>query len=108
MKAAAIALLFCLLPTPGFAAQVYGTLRESGRPVANVRVEAVCGSNTYSALTDNYGSYQLFAKEAGRCTLRVYFQNQVPETFIDSYSDPAHNDFDLIRQPDGRYELRRK
>ena len=110
MKAPAFALLLlCLFPSPGFAAQVYGTLRESDKPVGpNVRVDVVCGKSTYSAVTDNYGSYQLFAKEPGKCTLRVYYQNQAPETTIDSYSDPAHDDFDLIRQPDGQYQLRRK
>ncbi len=111
MKAAAFALLlFCSFPSPGFAAQVYGTLRESDKPVGpNVRVDVVCGKSTYSAVTDNYGSYKLFAKETGKCTLRVYYANKIPtETTIDSYSDPVHYDFDLIRLPDGRYQLRRR
>ncbi len=110
MKVTTFALtLLCLFPSPSLAAQVYGTLRESDRPVGpNVKVEIVCGSNTYSAVTDNYGSYKLFARETGKCTLRVYYRNQVPQTIIDSYSDPAHYDFDLIRQADGQYELRRK
>lgn len=109
MKATALSLLLlCLFPSSGFAAQIYGTLRESGRPVgSNVKVDVVCGSSTYSAMTDNYGSYQLFARETGKCTLRVYYKNQAPETKIDSYSDAAHNDFDLILS-DGQYQLRRK
>lgn len=102
-------LFFCLFPSSSSAAQVYGTLRESDRSVGpNVRVEVVCGTSVYRALTDEYGSYQLFARETGRCTLRVYYQNQMPETSINSYNEPAHNDFDLVREPDGRYELRRR
>ena len=109
MKATVSAvLLICLFPASGFAAQVYGTLRESGRPAANVTVEVVCGSSKYSAVTDNYGSYRLFAKESGKCRLRVYYQNQTPETVIDSSNDPAHYDFDLIRQGNGQYQLGRK
>lgn len=110
MKAATIALTFlCLFPSTSIAAQIYGTLRESDRPVGpNVRVGVVCGSSTYSAVTDNYGSYRLFARETGKCTLRVYYKSQLPQIVIDSYNDPAHYDFDLIRLPDGRYELRRK
>jgi hypothetical protein len=110
MKAAGFALLvFLSIPSLGLAAQLYGTLRESDKPVGpNIRVEAVCGSSTYPAVTDNYGSYKLFAREIGKCALRVYYKNQVPQITIDSYNDPTHYDFDLIRQPDGHYQLRRK
>jgi hypothetical protein len=60
MKAAAFfLLLLCSFVSPAFAGQLYGTLMESGRPVGpNVKVEVVCGSSTYPAVTDNYGSYQ--------------------------------------------------
>ncbi len=110
MKVASIALvLYCFFPSLGFAAQVYGTLRESDRPVGpKVPVKVVCGSSTYTAATDNYGSYKLYAKETVKCTLRVVYQGQEPQTSIDSYNDPAHYDFDLIRQPDGHYQLRRR
>jgi hypothetical protein len=110
MKVAATAfLLLILFPNFGTAAQVYGTLRELDRPVAaNIRIEIVCGGNVYPAVTDNYGSYKLFARETGKCTFRVYYQNQVPQMIIDSYTDAAHYDFDLVRQTDGRYQLKRK
>jgi hypothetical protein len=109
MKATAFALLLfsCFLPSRGFAAQVYGTLRESGRPVPNVKVEVLCGSSTYSAVTDNYGSYRLFARETGKCTLRVTGNGKTGQTIIDSYTDPAHYDFDLIPQG-SQYQLVRK
>jgi hypothetical protein len=100
-------LIVCLCSSLGFAAQVYGTLRQSGRPVPNVTVEVLCGNSTYSAVTDNYGSYRLFAKETGRCTLRARYQNQLPSAPIDSYNDPAHYDFDLILQGN-QYQLVRK
>jgi hypothetical protein len=108
MKAAIFVLVLCLCPCGALAGQVYGTLRESDRPVPNVRVEAVCGNSTYPAVTDNSGVYRLFAKETGKCTIRAYYQNQTPETLIDSYPNPAHYDFDLIRQANGQYELRRR
>jgi hypothetical protein len=109
MRAATLTLiLFSLFPGTSLAGQVYGTLRDSGRPVgANIKVEIVCGSNAYSAMTDNYGSYKLFARENGKCAFRVYYQNQMPQTTIDSYADAAHYDFDLVLTG-GRYELRRK
>ena len=91
-----------------WAGQIYGTLRESDRPIANVKIEVVCGNNTYSAVTDNSGLYRLFAKDTGRCVARAYYQNQAPQTGIDSYPNPAHYDFDLVRLPNGQYELRRR
>ena len=99
-------LSYCCLSV--FAGQLYGTLRQSDRPVPNVKVEVTCGNSTYSAVTDNAGLYRLFAKETGRCAVRAYYQNQTPQTFIDSYPNPAHYDFDLIRQASGQYELRRR
>ena len=110
MKAVLLVLvLLCLCPGPTLAGQVYGTLRESDRPVGqNIRVEAVCGNSTYSAVTDNSGVYRLFARETGKCTIRAYYQNQSPQAVIDSYPNPAHYDFDLIRQANGQYELRRR
>jgi hypothetical protein len=109
MKAKVLTLLLiCLFPGLGFAAQVYGTLRESGRPVnANVTVEVICGKSTYSAVTDNYGSYRLFARETGKCTLRVTGNGKTGQTIVDSYTDPAHYDFDLIPQGN-QYQLVRK
>jgi len=110
MKISALVLLiFCFCPNSCFAAQIYGTLRDTGRPVGpRVKVEVTCGRSLYPAETDNYGSYKLFANETGRCTLRVHYQNQAPEIAVDSYRDPAHNDFDLIREPNGQYLLRRR
>lgn len=108
MKAKAFALaLFCLVPSLGFSAQVYGTLRESGRPAPNVTVEVGCGKSTYPAVTDNYGSYRLFARETGKCTLKVTGNGRTGQTMIDSYTDPAHYDFDLIPQGN-QYQLVRK
>jgi hypothetical protein len=99
-------LFFCCSPV--FAGQIYGTLRESGRPVPNVKIDVICGGNTYSAVTDNGGLYRLFAKETGGCTIRAYYQNQIPQSSLDSYPNPAHYDFDLIRNANGQYELRRR
>ena len=94
--------------SPVWAGQIYGTLREADRPIGNVKIEVVCGNSTYSAVTDASGLYRLFAKETGRCVARAYYQNQAPQIVIDSYANPAHYDFDLVRQQNGQYELRRR
>jgi hypothetical protein len=45
MRSATLALiLFSLFPRTSLAGQVYGTLRDSGKPVgANIKVEIICG-----------------------------------------------------------------
>ena len=94
-----------LFPTAAFAGEVYGTLKEGDKPVgAHIRVEIVCGRNPYSAQTDQYGSYRLYVRDLGRCTLRVPYKNQTPEFAIQSYSDPERYDFQLV-PVDGRYVL---
>ena len=110
MKVTVFALfLFSFVPSLGFAAQLYGTLRESDRPVGDSLIEVVCGAGHYAATTDKYGSYKLYARETGKCTLTVNYRGQRPQTIIDSYNDPAHYDFDLIRQPPaGPYRLQRR
>ncbi len=110
MKVAAFVLvLFSFFPSLCFAAQIYGTLRESDRPVGDSRIEVVCGTGHYADTTDKYGSYKLYAKEMGKCTLTVTYRGQRPQAIIESYNDPAHYDFDLIRQPPaGPYHLQRR
>jgi len=104
-----VLLLFTLFSSPGFAAQIYGTLRESDRPVDGAQIEVVCGTSHYVDKTDKYGSYKLYAKEVGKCTLTVTHRGQNPRAPIESYDDPAHYDFDLIRQqPAGTYRLQRR
>jgi len=103
-----LAFFFVSSCSPAWAGQIYGTLRETDRPISNVKIEVVCGNSTYSAMTDASGLYRLFAKETGRCAVRAYYQNQTPQTVIDSYANPAHYDFDLVRQQNGQYELRRR
>ncbi len=112
MKAAAFVLVlfsFSFLPSLGFAAQIYGTLRESDRPVGGSRIEVECGTSHYADTTDKYGSYKVYAKEMGKCTLTATHRGQRPQAIIESYDDPAHYDFDLIRQPPaGPYRLQRR
>jgi hypothetical protein len=110
MKVAALALvLLCIVPCLAFGAQIYGTLRESNRPVGpNVPVDLDCNNNRYPTKTDNYGSYKLYARETTKCTLTVTYKGSSPSTPVVSYDDPAHYDFDLIRQPDGKYQLQRR
>ncbi|HJZ68628.1 MAG TPA: hypothetical protein VKF81_10945 [Blastocatellia bacterium] len=105
-----LVLLLFLLPTVVFAAQVYGSLKEGGRPVGRgCKVVVDCSGELYERETDDYGSYSVYAARKGKCTLQVYYQGQWSSRFdIYSYDDPVRYDFDLVRDGNGQYFLRRK
>jgi hypothetical protein len=102
--------LMLIVVPPAFSAQIYGSLKEGDRSVgAGVKVIIECAGGTDSKETDGYGSYNLYVRPTGKCTFRVYYQGKwsVPFT-IYSYDDPVRYDFELIRQGDGQYALKRK
>ena len=109
MRLACLLGVFILgLAGPAFAGKIYGSLAEGGKPVAQgVKVEVTCGSNSYSAQTDAYGSFRLFVSDKGKCTLKVYYQQQTPSTEINSYEGSVQYDL-ILEKKEGQYTLRRK
>ena len=87
------------------AGQLYGSLKENGRPV-NVAFEIRCPGQSYRGQTDGNGAYAINAVK-GRCSLVVYYQGQSPTADIFSYDNPVRYDFDLV-QVNGQYTLRRR
>lgn len=111
MKTIRLALLLIIFsPSVASAAQIFGTLKEGDRPVGKgVNVVVECAGGGDSKETDAYGSYNLFVRQSGKCTLKVFYQGQWSAPFtIYSYNDPVRYDFELVRQGDGQYALRRK
>jgi hypothetical protein len=91
-----------------FAGKIYGGITEGGKPVPQgVKVEVTCGSNTYSAQTDAYGAFNLFAAAQGKCLLKVAYQGQTPSIEINSYEGSVQYDLILEKQG-GQYTLKRK
>ena len=57
------------------AGNIYGSVTEGGKPVAQgTKLEVTCGSNKYGAETDANGAFKLFAKDTGKCTLKVSYR----------------------------------
>jgi hypothetical protein len=111
MKTIHTALLLILFsPAVASAAQIFGTLKEGDRPVGKgVSVAIECQGGGDSKDTDAYGSYNLFARQPGKCTLKVLYGGQWSKPFpIYSYNDPVRYDFELVRQGDGQYALVRR
>jgi len=91
-----------------FAGKIYGSITEGGKPVAQgVKIEVTCGSDNYSAQTDAYGAFNLFAMAQGKCLLKVNYQGQTPSIEISSYESSVQ--YDLILEKQGnQYTLKRK
>ncbi len=89
------------------AGEIYGTLRESGRPVekgAGIEITAPGGTKIGSGTTDQFGSYRVFVKPKGKCTLIVHYRGRAFDPLaIYSYSNAVR--YDLTIEGD---QLRRK
>ena len=90
------------------AGKIYGSITEGGKPVAQgVKVEVSCGTNNYTAQTDAYGAFNVFAMDQGKCVIKVSYQNQTPSLEINSYEGSVQ--YDLILEKQGaQYTLKRK
>lgn len=101
--------LILFIPSSIYAGQVYGSLTERNRSVEpGVRIIIGCGPNTYKGVTDKYGSYNIYVPQRGKCNMTVFYGKERPTTSIYSYSDPIRYDFELVRDHQGRYVLRRR
>src|SRR5438105_1921650 len=81
----ALMLILCVTST-AFAGNVYGSITDSGKPVAKgVKIEISCGDKKYNAETDENGSFKLFVPDKGKCGLKVAYQGETPSFDINSY-----------------------
>jgi hypothetical protein len=94
--------------TSALAGKIHGSISEGGKPVAQgVKVDVTCGANNYNAQTDGYGAFNLFAKDTGKCVLKVTYQGQTPSIEINSYDNSVQ--YDLVLEKQGaQYTLKRK
>jgi hypothetical protein len=97
-----------LLAASSFAGEIYGTITQDGKPVGkDVAVTIEIGGQSYSKVTDEFGSYRIFVAESGKGTVKIAFKKQNISGEIESYSTPVR--FDLaIENKDGHYALRRQ
>ena len=90
------------------AGNIYGSITEGGKPIAQgVKLEVACGANKYGAETDANGAFKLFAKDQGKCMLKVTYQGQSPSFEINSFEGSVQYDLVLEKQG-GQYVLKGK
>jgi hypothetical protein len=109
MKTSGLVLLALLLPASRVTAgELYGTIADGGKPLApGVKVEISAPDTAYSTVTDKFGSYRLFVKEKGKCTLTVSVRDQSPSVGLVSYDKSTRYDW-ILETKDGKLSLRRR
>src|SRR5437762_11146133 len=100
MRRAYVLLLLILgFTTLAFAGKIYGSITEGGKPVAQgVKVDVTCGANNYSAQTDAYGAFNVFATDKGKCLLKISYQGQSLSIDVNSYDNSVQYDLILEKQ----------
>lgn len=103
---------FCLgivlVPSALYAGQIYGSVTSSGSSVSKAAVEIHCGQATTGGSTAGDGSYRINVPQQGQCSLTLPGYSGRPSAVVFSYPNPSQYDFDLVRHPEGSYELRRR
>ena len=101
-------ILIVLFASAASAGNVYGTVTENGKAVAQgVKLEVTCAGNKYDAQTDASGAFKMFVKDQGKCSLTVAYQGQSPSIDINSFEGSVQ--YDLVLEKQGpQYTLKRK
>lgn len=103
-----VVLALMLVASSAIAGEVYGTITDGGKPVAEgLKVEITGSDKVYSGETDKFGSYRVFVKEKGKCTLTVHVKDQAPSAELFSYGKSSRYDW-ILETKEGKLSLRRK
>jgi hypothetical protein len=102
-----LAMLCLAIPcTTALAGEIYGTIKEGGKPVkAGTKVEVKCAKGSFGAETDKLGSYRLFVQEQGKCALSVKSGDVAAQMTIHSFEDSARYNL-VLEKKDGKPALR--
>ena len=109
-------LLTCCLPAAASAGRVFGDIKHDGKPVAaGVQVTIARLSEDPKAkptpvdttATDEFGSYKLMVKDAGKCMLTILYEKQAVSLEVFSYKEATRYDL-ILEKKDGKLSLRRK
>jgi hypothetical protein len=108
-RATCLVLSLALAASAASAGEIYGTVSEGGKPVADGTTVAVkCGDKAYPAVkTDKTGTYHLTVAEKGKCTLTLSYKGQSPALEVASYDQGVQVDL-VLEAKDGKYTARRK
>ncbi len=105
-----------VLPSLTWGGLIEGTLFKNGQPVADREIRIHCESTVRCFIkfegdenkcgTNPEGDFSFYVDQPGICTFEVVALGLKHRIY--SYQDPVRYDFDLVKQPDSRYLLRRR
>jgi len=100
--------VLCCLPACLSAGELYGTITDGTKPVGGgVKLEITSSGKVYGGETDKFGSYRIFVKEKGKCTLTVHVKDQTAAVELFSYDKSTRYDW-ILDTHEGKLMLRRK
>lgn len=101
-------LAFIASVASSFAGEIYGTIKENGKPVGKgIEVSITPDKYTASKQTDEFGGYRIFVREVGPCTVNISFKGKTISCPIQSYTKPTRFDL-VVENTNGQYTLRRQ
>ena len=103
-RIALVALLVATVPT-AHAGVIFGNITVNNKPLAATNLTITCNSS-YSASTNEQGSYSVRVNELGKCTLTLSYDGQQPSQSVYSTEGSARHDFRLERDAAGNWYLR--
>ena len=91
------------------AGQVYGTIVADNQPVKDTDIEIACGEDPpVKGKTAADGAYRLNVPQQGQCTLTLPTYAGKPSATIFSTPNPALYNFTVVKNAEGKFELRRR
>ena len=98
-----------LVPAVVYAGQIYGTIVFEGKGVKNVAIEIQCGKeDPVMGMAAADGSYRINVPHQGQCTVTLPSYEGRPSAAIFSGPNPAAYNYELVKNADGKYELKRR
>jgi len=91
------------------AGQIYGTIVADNQPVKDTDIEIKCGEDPpLKGKTAADGAYRINVTPQGQCTLTMPTYAGKPSATIFSTPNPALYNFAVVKNAEGKYELKRR
>ena len=91
------------------AGQIYGTIVADNQPVKDTDIEIKCGEEApLKGKTAADGAYRINVPQEGQCALTLPTYEGKPSAAIFSTPNPALYNFALVKNAEGKFELKRR
>jgi hypothetical protein len=104
----ALVVLLLLSTATILAAQIYGSIWFNGSPLRGAYLRVDCPGDSGQGRTDEQGTFKVYVRSTGRCTLTLTYNGTEVPFPIASYNDPARYDLVLVQSPGRGYQLVRR